>query len=211
MLVFIHSTTSRADRRQHLPLLLMNNLSSSPKMACFHPSVGALRLPAPAPKPSTWICCTLTAELGIYAHPSGQYFESWVKWGEHLASLLKEDLVHCTCQLCVGDWCQRAPANAAINVGLPLVAGGAVAVSLAATVAREEQRAREEEATLQSAQLLVRAAAVEDLSEWRKAIINEAWGGSLAELAFAVRQPHLDAPSSDTQYGYSSSSSFDVY
>ncbi|KAG9665343.1 hypothetical protein KCU64_g13, partial [Aureobasidium melanogenum] len=63
MLVFIHSTTSRADRRQHLPLLLMNNLSSSPKMACFHPSVGALRLPAPAPKPSTWICCTLTASM----------------------------------------------------------------------------------------------------------------------------------------------------
>ncbi|KAG9739664.1 hypothetical protein KCU73_g9418, partial [Aureobasidium melanogenum] len=94
--------------------------------------------------------------------------------GEHLTSLLKEDLVHCTCQLCAGGWRQRAPANAAINVGLPLVAGGAVAAALAATVAREEQRAREAEATLQSAQLLVRAANVEDLPEWQKAIINEA-------------------------------------
>lgn len=81
--------------------------------------------------------------------------------------------MNCTCQLCRG-WRQRAPPNAAINVGLPLVAGGAVAAALAATVAREENRAKEEEATQQSAQLLVQAAEVEDLPEWQKAIINEA-------------------------------------
>ncbi|KAH0339537.1 hypothetical protein KCU81_g7195, partial [Aureobasidium melanogenum] len=112
-------------------------------------------------------------ETRIYGHPSGGYFKAWSRWGEHLTSLLKEDLVHCDCQLCRG-WRQRAPPNAAINVGLPLVAGGAVAAALVATVARKEQRAREEEATQQSTQLLVQAADVEDLPEWQKAIINEA-------------------------------------
>ncbi|KAH0394242.1 hypothetical protein KCU89_g11569, partial [Aureobasidium melanogenum] len=109
--------------------------------------------------------------------------------GEHLTSLLKEDLVHCTCQLCAGGWRQRAPANAAINVGLPLVAGGAVAAALAATVAREEQRAREAEATLQSAQLLVRAADVEDLPEWQKATINEALERIFAALITTLNRP----------------------
>lgn len=113
-------------------------------------------------------------ETRIYGHPSGQYFKSWTTWGVHLTSLLKEDLQNCNCALCAaGGWRHRAPANVAINVGLPLVAGGAVAAALAATVAREEQKVREEETTQQSVGLLVRAGEVENLPEWQQAIINE--------------------------------------
>jgi hypothetical protein len=112
-------------------------------------------------------------EMRIYGHPSGHYFKSWVTWGVHLASLMKEDLPRCTCVLC-GGWRAAAPANAAINVGLPLVAGGAVAVALAGTIAREEQKRREEEATRQSVGLLVRASEVDDLPEWQVAVIQAA-------------------------------------
>lgn len=88
---------------------------------------------------------------------------------------MKEDLPNCNCALCAaGGWRNRAPANAVINVGLPLVAGGAVAAALAATVAREEQKVREGEATQQSVGLLVRAAEVQNLPEWQRVIINEA-------------------------------------
>jgi hypothetical protein len=112
-------------------------------------------------------------EMRIYGHPSGHYFKSWVTWGVHLTSILKEDLPRCTCVLC-GPWRNIAPANATIIVGLPLVAGGAVAAALTATIVREEQKRREEEATRQSVGFLVRASEVDDLPEWQVAIIQAA-------------------------------------
>ncbi|KAH0285086.1 hypothetical protein M436DRAFT_86023 [Aureobasidium namibiae CBS 147.97] len=112
-------------------------------------------------------------EMRIYGHPSGHYFKSWRTWGVHLTSLLKEDLQNCACCLCA-SWRTNAPAHAAIVVGLPLVAGGAVPAALAATVAREQQRVREEAATGQSVDLLVRASEVVDLPEWQRVIIQEA-------------------------------------
>ncbi|KAI4716841.1 hypothetical protein E4T48_06977 [Aureobasidium sp. EXF-10727] len=113
-------------------------------------------------------------ELRIYGHPSGQYFKSWATWGVHLSALLKEDLQHCACVLCAGGWRHRASALAAVNVGLPLVPGGAVAAALAATVTREVQRAREQAAQTECVGLLVRAAEVEELPEWQKQIAQEA-------------------------------------
>lgn len=110
-------------------------------------------------------------ELRIYGHPSGRYFKSWPTWGVHLTSLLKQDLQHCTCVLC-SEWRHRAPANAFIIVGLPATPGGVVSAAPAA--AREEQRVKEEDATLQSVELLGHAAEVEGLPEWQKVIINEA-------------------------------------
>lgn len=111
--------------------------------------------------------------MRIYGHPSGHYFKSWRTWGVHLTSLLKEDLQNCGCCLCA-SWRPIAPANAAIVLGLPLVAGGAVPAALAATVARQQQRVREEAATRQSVDLLVRASEVVDLPEWQRVVIQEA-------------------------------------
>jgi hypothetical protein len=110
-------------------------------------------------------------EMRIYGHPSGHYFKSWVTWGVHLTSLMREVLPRCACVLC-GGWRAAAPANAAIDVGLPLVAGGAVAAALPGTIAREEQRRRVEEAIRQSVGFLVRASEVDDLPEWQVAIIQ---------------------------------------
>ncbi|CAD0091230.1 unnamed protein product [Aureobasidium vineae] len=112
-------------------------------------------------------------ELRIYGHPSSQYFKSWATWGVHLTSLLKEDLQHCACVLCA-VWRHRAPANAAVNVGLPLVPGGAVGAALAATVAREVQRAREQVAQEECVGFLARAAEVGDLAEWQRRVVHEA-------------------------------------
>lgn len=67
VLVSIHITTSRADRRQHSHILLINNLSSSPTMAAFHPTVGALRLPAPAPAAIQTIDLDLLPSDGVDA------------------------------------------------------------------------------------------------------------------------------------------------
>jgi len=117
--------------------------------------------------------------MRIYGHPSGHYFKSWRTWGVHLTSLLKEDLQNCSCCLCA-SWRPNAPANAAIVIDLPLVPGGAVPAALAATVAREQQRVREEVAARQSVDLLARASEVVDLPEWQRVVIQEAVQSILA-------------------------------
>jgi hypothetical protein len=112
--------------------------------------------------------------MRVYGHPSGHYFKSWRTWGVHLTSILKEDLQNCACVLCAGGWRDIAPANAAINVGLALVPGGAVQAALAATIAREEQKRREEDATQEADDLLVRASQVVDLPVWQRVMIEDA-------------------------------------
>jgi hypothetical protein len=113
-------------------------------------------------------------EMRVYGHPSGHYFKSWRTWGVHLTSILKEDLQNCACVLCAGGWRDVAPANAAVLLGLVPVPGGAVPAALATTIARQEQKRREDEATQEADDLLVRASQVENLPEWQRVMIEDA-------------------------------------
>ncbi|KAI5242485.1 hypothetical protein E4T43_04734 [Aureobasidium subglaciale] len=72
-------------------------------------------------------------DIEIYGHPSGYHFKSFLKFGSHLAALMKEDLQGCNCDLCK-QWCRKAPIDAAIRVGLPRVLGGAMAAAINITV-----------------------------------------------------------------------------
>ncbi|KEQ91575.1 hypothetical protein AUEXF2481DRAFT_32956 [Aureobasidium subglaciale EXF-2481] len=72
-------------------------------------------------------------DIEIYGHPSGYYFKSFLKFGAHLAALMKEDLQGCNCDLCQ-QWHRKAPIDAAIRVGLPRVPGGAMAAAINITV-----------------------------------------------------------------------------
>lgn len=77
-------------------------------------------------------------------------------------------------------WRRIASNDASIILGLPLVAGGAVSAALAATIAREQQRVREEVATGQSIDFLVGVSAVVDLPEWQRIVIQQAVQSILA-------------------------------